>query len=220
MKVILQKDVANLGDAGEIKDVASGYARNYLLPRKLVIPAHAGSQRALAHHKRIMELKAKKRNEEMAKVSENLSQVGSLEIAVRVGSNNRMFGSVTTAQVAALLAEKDFTLDKRKIELGEKIRSTGNYQIKVRLAEKIVVPLELKVVADAESQAAAEEEAAEVAAMEARAAAQKAAQEAAERGETPEGEAEAGEGEASAEGGEAPEEAAADASVEGEQAEG
>jgi large subunit ribosomal protein L9 len=193
MKVILQKDVANLGDAGEIKEVASGYARNYLLPRKLVIPAHAGSQRALAHHKRIMEQKAAKRNAEMAKVSENLAGVKSLEITVRVGANNRMFGSVTTAQIAALLAEKGFPLDKRKVELGEKIRTLGNYQIKIRLAEKILVPLELSVVADAESQAAAEEEAAEVAAMEARAKAQQAAQEAAERGETPEAAAEEGE---------------------------
>lgn len=215
MKVILQKDVANLGDAGEIKEVASGYARNYLLPRKLVIPAHAGSQRALEHHKRIMELKATKRNAEMTKVAESLGQLDGLEIAVRVGSNNRMFGSVTTAQVAALLAEKEFVLDKRKIELGEKIRSLGNYQIKVRLAEKIVVPVELKVIADAESQAAAEEEAAEVAAMEARAAAQKAAQEAAERGETPEGDAEEGEGsDAEAGEGESAEAAAEEGSVE------
>lgn len=214
MKVILQKDVANLGDAGEIKEVASGYARNYLLPRKLVIPAQAGSQRALEHHKRIMEQKATKRNAEMAKVSESLAAVKSLEITVRVGANNRMFGSVTTAQIAALLDEKGFPLDKRKIELGEKIRSLGNYQIKVRLAEKIVVPLELSVVADEESKAAAEEEAAEVAAMEARAKAQQAAQEAAERGETPEAAGEEGEEGASedaAEGDSADPEASAEA---------
>jgi large subunit ribosomal protein L9 len=189
MKVILQKDVPNLGDAGEIKDVASGYARNYLLPRKLVVPAQAGSQRALEHHKRLMALQAARRNAAMQQVSTELAQVGALEISVRVGSNKKMFGSVTTAQIAQLLAEKGFELDKRKIEVGEKIRSLGNYQIKVRLAEKIVVPLDLRVVADAESEAAAEEEAAEVAAMEARAAAQKAAAEAAERGETLEPEA-------------------------------
>ena len=212
MKVILQKDVANLGDAGEIKDVASGYARNYLLPRKLVIPAHAGSQRALEHHKRIMEQKAAKRNEEMTKVAGDLGAVKNLEITVRVGANNRMFGSVTTAQIAALLDEKGFPLDKRKVELGEKIRALGNYQIKIRLAEKILVPLELSVVADAESQAAAEEEAAEVAAMEARAKAQQAAQEAAERGETPEG-PEEGEGDAEA-GDESIEDAAPEAASE------
>ncbi len=212
MKVILQKDVANLGDAGEIKEVASGYARNYLLPRKLVIPAHAGSQRALEHHKRIMEQKAAKRNAEMTKVAEDLGAVKSLEITVRVGANNRMFGSVTTAQIAALLDEKGFPLDKRKVELGEKIRALGNYQIKIRLAEKILVPLELSVVADAESQAAAEEEAAEVAAMEARAKAQQAAQEAAERGETPEA-SEEGEGDAEA-GDESAEDAAPEAASE------
>ena len=184
MKVILQKDVANLGDAGEVKEVANGYARNYLLPRKLVIPAHAGSQRALEHHKRIMAQKAAKRNAEMEKVARELSGVKTLEVAVRVGTNKKMFGSVTSAQIAALLAEKGFELDKRKVELGEKIRALGTYQIKIRLAEKITVPIELNVVADAESAAAAEEEAAEVAAMEARAAAQKAAAEAAERGET------------------------------------
>lgn len=146
MKVILQKDVPNLGDAGEIKDVASGFARNYLIPRKLVIPALEGNTRALEHQKKLMEIKSARRAKEMEGVAEKLKGLGSVQVSVRVGVGNKMFGSVTPMQIAQVLAENDFAIDRRKIELGEKIKAPGNYNFKVKLAEKISVPLTLEVI--------------------------------------------------------------------------
>lgn len=196
MKVILQKDVPNLGDAGEIKDVADGYARNFLLPRKLVTLARAGTTRALNHQKQLIARKTEKRMREMTGVSEKVKGLDGLEIKVRVGAKEKLFGSVTAMQVAQALSEQGVQLDKRKIELGEKIRALGTYSIKVRLAESIIVPLTINIVADgdyveeeaefatADAQA---EAAAEAAVLAERAKAERAA--AIEAGETPDGEA-------------------------------
>ena len=171
MKVILQKDVPNLGDAGEIKDVAAGFARNFLIPRKLVVAASTGSARAAEHQKKLMELSIEKRNQEMQSVAENLKALGELEMPVRVGSRGKLFGSVTTMAISQALHAAGFPVDKRKVELSENIKSTGKYQVKIRLAEKIIVPLSINVVADEESIAARKQEEEEEAARNARAAA-------------------------------------------------
>ncbi len=151
MKVILQKDVPNLGDAGDIKEVANGYARNYLIPHKLVIVAKEGSTKILKHQKEVVRRKTEKRKKEMQGVAEELKKHSGIEIKVRVGAKNKLFGSVTSTQVAAAIAEKGITLDKRKVELGDKIRSLGNYNIKIRLAENIVVPFAITIIADENS---------------------------------------------------------------------
>lgn len=166
MKVILQKDVANLGDAGEIKTVADGYARNYLIPSKLVIPAHAGSAKALAHQTKMMQKKREKRNLAMKELASSLESVESVTIPVRIGGHNKLYGSVTAAMVSQALAEKGFSIDKRKIELVDPIRSTGNYKLKVKLADGVQVSVTVNVVPDLESQAEIEkeQEAAEIAA--------------------------------------------------------
>ena len=137
MKVILQKTVPNLGDAGDIKDVADGYARNYLLPRKMVIPAHAGSTRAALHQKQLIKRKIEKRTKEMTAVAGNLKDLEGLDIPVRVGAKGKLFGSVTAMMVAGALKERGFEIDKRKIDLGDKIKALGTFKIKIRLAEDI-----------------------------------------------------------------------------------
>ncbi len=151
MKVILQKTVPGLGDMGEISDVADGYARNYLLPRKLVVSAHAGSVRALEHQKRIIEIKNRKRKSAAQALSEKLSALASLEIEVKVGAEDKLFGSVTTANIASLLGQKGFAIDRRKIELTDKIRTVGTFPIRIHLAEGIDISLPLQVVPDADS---------------------------------------------------------------------
>ncbi len=161
MKVILQKNVPNLGDAGEIKEVAAGYARNYLLPRNLVIPAHAGSVKAVQHQQQMIQRKRDKNLKEMAALGESLNGIGELELQVRVGAKNKLFGSVTSMNISKALQEKGYGIDKRKIEISEKIRALGKYKVKVRLAENIIVPLSLNIVADQASQEALEKEAAE-----------------------------------------------------------
>lgn len=157
MKVILQKDIPSLGDSGEIKEVAAGYARNYLIPKNLVIPASAGSTRALEHQKRLMAVKSEKRKKEMEGVAERMKGLGAVEIKVRVGAKGKLFGSVTTMAIAAALAEEGFVLDKRKIDTGESIKALGEYSVKVRLTDEITVPVKINVVAD-ESSLAEEEE--------------------------------------------------------------
>ena len=148
MKVILQKDVPNLGDAGEVKDVAAGYARNYLIPRNFVIVAQAGSTRALEHQQQLMARQAAKRTKAMQGLAGELSTLGSLDVTVRVGANGKMFGSVTPMVVAQALAARGHAIDRRKVDLGERIRNPGTYNIKLRLAEKIHVPLTLNVIAE------------------------------------------------------------------------
>ena len=171
MKVILQKNVPNLGDAGDIKEVAAGFARNYLLPRKLVIPAQVGSTRAALHQKQLIKRKIEKRSREMSAVADSIKKLGKLEIKVRVGSKGKLFGSVTAMTVAMALKEQGIELDKRKVELGEKIKGLGHFKIKIRLAEDIVVPMELTVVPDEASQEAMAIEEKEAEALAARVAA-------------------------------------------------
>ncbi len=136
MKVILQKDVVNLGDAGEIKDVADGYARNYLIPRKLAIRASEGSAKMTLHQKRLADLKKEKRLRSMKELASKLDGT-TLEIKVRQGENQKLFGSVTTADIAQALAAKGYAIDKRKIELDQNIKTTGEYKIRLKLAEGI-----------------------------------------------------------------------------------
>jgi len=148
MKVILQKDVLNLGDAGDIREVPNGYARNFLIPRKLVMPARGDSVKAAEHQKKIMSLRVEKRNKDMAALSEKINALGSVEIKVRVGQKNKMFGSVTSVQIAQALKDAGFVIDRRKIDLNDAIRMTGKFPVKIRLAEKITSNITVNVVAD------------------------------------------------------------------------
>ncbi len=156
----MQKDVPHVGDAGEMKEVRDGYARNWLIPRRLAIIAQAGSARAIEHHKQMMERKRLKRQTIAEGLAEKLTQIGKLEIPVRVGANEKMYGSVTSRQISQVLQEKGFHLDRRKIELEERIRSLGSYKIQIRLAEKVSVPFEICAVplAKPESQKAEKRE--------------------------------------------------------------
>ncbi|MCB1164970.1 MAG: 50S ribosomal protein L9 [Leptospiraceae bacterium] len=146
MKVILQKDINGLGDAGEIKDVRDGYARNFLLPRKLVLPAFTGSARALEHQQRLLSLKTERRKKAMQELAGKMEAVQEVEISVMVGAKQKLFGSVTPLMVARALEEKGYSIDKRKVELPDSIRALGTYKARIKLAEGITVPLSVKVV--------------------------------------------------------------------------
>lgn len=134
MKVILQKDVPNLGDAGDIKEVAAGYGRNYLLPRKLVILADASSRKAVEHQKKLIKIKKEKRKKLSEKVAESISGL-ELMIAVQVGEEGKLFGSVTAMDIAKKLKEKGIDIDKRKIIIETPIKQEGEYSIKIKLDE-------------------------------------------------------------------------------------
>ena len=134
MKVILQKDVANLGDAGDIKDVAEGYARNFLLPRKLVIPADESSKKVVEHQKKLIKLKKEKRKKNSEKLAGSMAGL-ELNITVQVGEEGKLFGSVTSMDIAKKLKEKGFDIDKKKIIIESPIKQEGEYTIKIKLDE-------------------------------------------------------------------------------------
>jgi large subunit ribosomal protein L9 len=149
MEVILREHVDNLGRRGEIVKVADGYARNYLLPRKLALLATDGNKQRIEKER----VKFEAAEAEERKVAEALAARMSsleLEIARRVGETEALYGSVTSSDVAEALAAKGFDLDRRKIQLQEPIKKLGAYEIPVRLQRDVTATVKLKVVAEGE----------------------------------------------------------------------
>ena len=144
MKIILQKDIPNLGDAGDIKDVADGYARNYLLPRKLVIVADESSKNAMEHQKRLIKLKKEKRKKTSEKLSESIHGL-EIKIPALVGEEGKLFGSITSMDIAKKLKESGFEIDKRKIVLESPLRQLGDYQIHIKLDEGLTATVKLSI---------------------------------------------------------------------------
>lgn len=145
MKVILQKDYPNLGEAGDIKEVADGFARNFLIPQKIAIRADEGSTRAALHQKRLAEIKKEKKKKSLEGIAQTLKGK-EIEIFVKVGENEKLYGSVTHQDVAnAIQTAFGVSIDKRKIEFPENIKALGQYNIKIKLSEGIQTELKLKV---------------------------------------------------------------------------
>lgn len=150
MKVILRKDFVNLGDAGDIKEVSDGYARNYLIPNKIAVRADEGSTKAAVHQKKMIDQKKEKRKSSMLGIAESLNGK-EVEIIVKTGENDRLFGSVTHSDVSkAIKNVLNVELDKRKIEFSENVKALGTYQIKIKLADGISAAIQLKVTKQAE----------------------------------------------------------------------
>ncbi len=145
MRIILQKDIPNLGEAGDIKDVSNGYARNYLLPRKLVIKANEGSNKALQHEKKLIEIKKEKRKKRQEKLLESLSNI-EITIPAYAGEEGKLFGSVTSMDIAKKLAELGYEVDKRKIQLADPIKHLGDYVVPIKLDEGAAAEIKLSVV--------------------------------------------------------------------------
>ncbi|MDF3819237.1 50S ribosomal protein L9 [Leptospira sp. 96542] len=147
MKVVLQKDVLNLGDAGDIKEVADGYARNFLIPRRFAVRANEGNTKAAVHQKRLADLKREKRVKVMKELGASIDGK-TYEIKVKVGENDKLFGSVTANDIALAIKKGGVELDKRKLDLGEPIKTLGETKIKVKLAEGVVPQIIVKVVGE------------------------------------------------------------------------
>lgn len=155
MKVILLQDVDGLGKAGDLKDVADGYARNYLLRRHL---AAGATPTLLANHKQHIAAQSRKQeklSEENSHLAERLAQV-KLTFKARVGRQGRLYGSITSQDIAAGLRESEgLTIDRRLIALSSPIRALGNYPITVKIAPKIEPKITVNVVNEAEVEATA-----------------------------------------------------------------
>jgi len=147
MEVILKEDVANLGKIGEIVRVRDGYARNYLLPRGLVLEANKKNMKTLEHHKKIVNDQKQKITRQAQAVGEELHGVA-LVIPMKVGEEGKLFGSVTNIHIEKALKAKGLKVDRRKIQLAEPIKVAGDYDVPVRLSADITVPLKVSVVSD------------------------------------------------------------------------
>jgi large subunit ribosomal protein L9 len=145
MEVILKEDIANLGKMGEVVRVRDGFARNYLLPRGLVLVANKKNLKVFEHQKKVVADQKQKVMRDAQAVGEQLTGV-SLTIAMRSGEEGRLFGSVTNMQIEKALKAKGLNVDRRKIHLDEPIKNLGDYEIPIRLAADITVPLKLSVV--------------------------------------------------------------------------
>jgi large subunit ribosomal protein L9 len=145
MKVILQQTVEKLGTAGEIVEVADGYARNYLLPRRLALPATPGNLRQLERLRaRLARLEAAQRSD-AERLAQQLSSL-TLTIARKAGQNDQLFGSVTAADIAEALAAQGVTVDRRKIQLAEPIKLIGEYEVPIRLHGAVTATVRVAVI--------------------------------------------------------------------------
>jgi large subunit ribosomal protein L9 len=146
MKVILNEEVSNLGSIGDVVTVRGGYARNFLLPRGLAILASASNERALKHHVGLLEKKKQKVLSEAKTFAGKLNNI-SLTISKPVGEDERIFGTVTNTEVAALLAEEGVTIDKKQIHIHDEIKKVGVYTADVKLHPEVTAKVKVWVVA-------------------------------------------------------------------------
>lgn len=146
MKVILVKDLPALGSAGTVKDVKEGYARNYLIPRGLALEATEGNLRSLAGRQRAQTEKTQRERTEAEKLRAALEQAV-IEIPARAGEGGRLFGSVTTQDVAEALDRRGFPVTRKQVELDEPIKAAGFYKIPVRVGAGMVARVDVNVVA-------------------------------------------------------------------------
>lgn len=163
-KVLLTKDVPNLGNAGDVRQVAGGYARNYLIPRGMAVMATAG---ALKHAEEIRESGIRRRARERAHAESQAAVIKQqrLLFEAKAGENNRLYGSVTSAEIAEQLAgAAGFEIDRRRIHLEHPIRDLGIYNLELRLMPEVSATFAVAVVREGENWADAEKRAQEVAA--------------------------------------------------------
>ena len=145
MEVILREHVDNLGRRGDVVKVADGYARNYLLPRKLALAVTDANKRQIERERKIFETKEAEEKQQAGAVAERIGQL-EIEIARRVGENNTLYGSVTSADVAHALEAKGFQLDKRKIVLPDAIKALGDVTVPIKIHRDVTAQLKVKVV--------------------------------------------------------------------------
>jgi len=148
MKVILMQDVTNLGEVGDIVDVAGGYGRNYLVPQGLAVAANAKNKRQLEHQQRLREQQIAKARKAAAGLAEQL-QSATCSFTRRSAEEGRLFGSVTSMDIVEQLKTSGIELDRRRIQLDQPIRSVGEHTVPVRLPGDLTAQLKVRVVAEA-----------------------------------------------------------------------
>ena len=144
MKIILKKDIANLGDAGEVVEVKTGYALNYLVPQGF---AAVGTPSAIKQHEETIRQRAHKEAKNIAEAEAKAAKLSAqtVKVAVKVGESGKLYGSVTAAQVAAALVELGYEVDKKNIEVPE-IKELGEFEAKVKCYKGVFADVKINVV--------------------------------------------------------------------------
>ncbi len=147
MDVILREHVDNLGRRGEVVKVAPGYARNYLLPRKLALAVTEANKRQIERERSAAEARDLEERTQAEALGQRVTQTD-IEIARRVGENDTLYGSVTSADIAQALLAKGFEIEKRRIHLPEPIKALGEFTVQVKVHRDVTSQVKVKVVAE------------------------------------------------------------------------
>jgi large subunit ribosomal protein L9 len=147
MEVILREHVDNLGRRGEVVKVADGYARNYLLPRKLALLATEGNRKHIERERTKLDAKEADEKKVVEAIGERLAAV-EVVIARRVGETDALYGSVTSADIVEALNAKGFEIDKRQLQLPEPLKKIGDVKVPIKLHREVTVPITVRVVAE------------------------------------------------------------------------
>jgi len=147
MKVILREDVENLGKAGDVVKIADGFGRNYLIPKRLAVLADVRNLRALEHDRRVIGARAKKTRKTAEELGGKLSSLF-LTIPAKAGEGGKLFGAVTSRDIAQALEQAGVPVDRKMVLLAEPIKQIGEYKVKVKAGTEMVPEISVKVVAE------------------------------------------------------------------------
>ena len=148
MEVILREHVEHLGRRGDVVKVAAGYARNYLLPRKLALAVTDNNKRQIDREKKLAEARDLEEKSQAEAIAQRLGQLD-IEIARRVGEHDALYGSVTSQDIAQALKDKGFEIDKRKVVLADPLKALGETIVPVKIHRDVTAQVKVKVVAQA-----------------------------------------------------------------------
>ncbi|MGE5894681.1 MAG: 50S ribosomal protein L9 [bacterium] len=144
MKVILKEDVSNLGNIGDIVNVATGYARNYLIPRNLAVEANPRNLKTFEHVKRVVAVKAEKVKKEKHSLADKLSSL-KLTFVAKAGDDGKLFGSITSMDIQKELSSQGIEIDRKKIHVEPPIKRIGEFRVPVKLHSDIAAELQIEV---------------------------------------------------------------------------
>jgi large subunit ribosomal protein L9 len=147
MKVILREDVEKLGKAGEVVKVADGFGRNFLLPRRLAVPANVRNLKSLEHDRRVIEARVKKTRKTAESLATRLSSV-SLTIPAKAGEEGKLFGAITSRDIAEALGKAGVPVDRKTVLLSDPIKQLGDYKVKIKAGGDLAPEISVSVVAE------------------------------------------------------------------------
>jgi len=145
MEVILREEIDNLGRRGDVVKVAAGYARNYLLPKRLAVAANESNKKIVEQERQAY---LRRESKEIGDANDLAKMMGSVEVTIsqKAGENDQLFGSVTAQDIVAALERAGYTIDRKKVNLAEPIKALGDYTVTVRLHREVSVELPVHVI--------------------------------------------------------------------------